>query len=495
MTPELKFPWLELSIVLPLLGSIPMLLMRNREQARKVCILFCLLTMACALGEWIDFITLETFEAHDHWDFVAAVFNQDVFVVDELSAPLLPLAALLFLMTVLSTLKTKVGRFSFGWTLLSEALLLATFSCRSGWPLVALLVLSVIPPWRELKYRRKETTRVYVLYMGLFVASLVVGYALLPDSYNAQSSEGATGIIAVALLTFAVLVRSGVAPFHSWVTDLFDRATFGTALLTMAPMTGAYIVMRLILPIAPTWALQSIAIISLFSSVYAAAMALVQSDSRRFFSFLFLSHSSLVLVGLELVTPIGLTGALCVWASAALSLSGFGLTLRAIESRKGRISLSEFHGLYEHMPTLAAFFLLTGLASIGFPGTIGFVGTELLIEGAVTVYPLIGTAVVVAAALNGIAVLHAYFQVFTGTRHTASISLRARLPERIAVLILMGLIIGGGIFPQPGIESRHHAASALIEQREGAARDVNPSIVVRPEPGKPMPALSLGALP
>ena len=57
------------------------------------------------------------------------------------------------------------------------------------------------------------------------------------------------------------------------------------------------------------------------------------------------------------------------------------------------------------MPVLAGFFLLTGLASIGFPGTIGFVAVELLVEGAVRAYPLIGAIVVLAAALNGIAVL------------------------------------------------------------------------------------------
>ena len=110
--------------------------------------------------------------------------------------------------------------------------------------------------------------------------------------------------------------------------------------------------------------------------------------------------------------------------------------MRALESRAGRLSLASYHGLYEHMPTLASFFLLTGLASIGFPGTIGFIGAELLVEGAVGVYPYIGMLVVFAAALNGIAVLHAYFRLFTGTVHTASISLNARVPERIAVLSL-----------------------------------------------------------
>jgi NADH-quinone oxidoreductase subunit M len=219
------------------------------------------------------------------------------------------------------------------------------------------------------------------------------------------------------------------------------------------------------LPIVPDWALRSIALISLFTAVYAAGMALVQRDARRFFCYLFLSHSSLVLVGLEIATPIGLTGALCLWISVGLAMTGFGLTLRSIESRIGRASLAEYHGLYEHTPILATFFLITGLASIGFPGTIGFVGAELLLEGAVDVYPWVGLAVVLAAALNGVAVLHAYFQIFTGKRYFPSISLQARLPERIAVTALAVLILGGGLFPQPGLSSRYHAASKLIEAR------------------------------
>jgi NADH-quinone oxidoreductase subunit M len=392
------------------------------------------------------------------------VFHRDVFVVDELSAPLLPLAALLYLMTVLSTLRTKVSRFSFGWTLASQAILLATLSCRQPWVLIALLSAGTIPPWIELRSRGRST-RVYVLHMGLFVGLLVTGQMLL----SIAAAGTPLRLVAGALLTLAALLRSGIIPLHCWMTDLFEKATFGTALLFVTPMVGAYAIMRLVLPIAPGWALQSIAVISLITAVYAGGMALVQHEARRFFCYLFLSHSSLVLVGLELLTPIAVTGALCVWLSVGLSLAGFGLTLRSIEARTGRVSLDEYHGLYEHTPTLAALFLVTGLASIGFPGTVGFVGTELLIEGAVAAYPLTGMAVVVAAALNGIAILQAYFRVFTGTTHTASISLSARPAERIAVLVLTALILGGGLFPQPGVESRYHAAKELIRHRGGHA--------------------------
>lgn len=461
---ELHFPWLELSVLIPIIGAILVATIKDSTVARRVCLFACSLTLICATGEWLDFAMLGTFEAHDHWDVLEFIFHSDVFVIDELNAPLLPLAALLYLLTVLSTLRTKMHRFSFVSTLISEAILLATLSCRQPWVIIALLSVAVVPVWLEI-HARGRCTRVFTLHLGLFALLLLTGQLLVQSGWV---------MVGGSILTLAVLLRSGIVPLHCWMTDLFEKATFGTALLFVTPMTGAYAVMRLVLPIAPDWALQSIAIVSLVTAVYAGGMAIVQTEARRFFCYLFLSHSSLVLVGLELVTPIALTGALCVWLSVGLSLAGFGLTLRCVESRTGRISLSKYHGLYEHMPTLASLFLLTGLASIGFPGTVGFIGTELLIEGVVGVYPLVGFTVVFAAALNGVAILQAYFRVFTGTQHTASFSLRARPAEKIAVLILAAMIVGGGIYPQWGVASRYHAATQLIKQRAGDAETKSP---------------------
>jgi len=222
----------------------------------------------------------------------------------------------------------------------------------------------------------------------------------------------------------------------------------------------------LLFPIAPGWVLSSIGLMSLLTAVYAAGMALAQHEVRRFFCYLFVSHSALVLVGLDTSQATGLTGGLCVWLSVALALAGFGQTLRALEARHGRLSLKSYHGLYEHTPALAVCFLLTGLASVGFPGTFGFLGTELLVDGAVEAYPHAGVAVVLVSALNGIAVVKAYFLLFTGTRHVSAVPLGLSRRERVAVLTLAILILVGGVFPQPGVVSRHLAALDLIEKRQ-----------------------------
>jgi NADH-quinone oxidoreductase subunit M len=168
---------------------------------------------------------------------------------------------------------------------------------------------------------------------------------------------------------------------------------------------------------------------------------------------------------METATPIGLTGALSLWLSVGLSLTGFGLVMRCVESRIGRISLADYQGLYQHIPTLAALFLLTGLASIGFPGTIGFVGLELLVEGTVQAEPFEGAWVVVVTALNGLAVMHAYFRIFTGKIHVSSVELGTLRAEKASVLVLTLLILGGGLYPQPGITTLYHAAAGLAKSR------------------------------
>jgi NADH-quinone oxidoreductase subunit M len=301
--------------------------------------------------------------------------------------------------------------------------------------------------------------------MGLFAFCLVAGWACLDPA----GLVGGAPVASVLLFT-AVLVRSGAVPFHTWVLGLFEHASFGTALLFATPITGAYLAVRLVLPVAPEWALRGISILSLVTACYAAGLAAVQTEARRFFAYLFLSHTSLVLVGLELHTPISLTGALILWLSVSLSLSGLGLTLRALEARFGRLSLAQFSGLYDHSPALAVCFLLTGLGCVGFPGTVGFVGTELLVDGALGADPVMGVALVVAAAVNGIAVVRAYFLLFTGGRHLSSVSLAITLRERMAVLTLAVLILGGGLFPQPGVMSRYEAAAEVLKDRAAPRR-------------------------
>lgn len=446
---SLHAPWLTLAVALPLVGAMVVGRLRSAERAFRWTLAFNAAALACSLAAALDFYLGGTSEAR-----AIDGLSVRLFSIDELSAPLVPLIALLHFLRTVATAQTQLRRSSFALALAAESIRLAIFCCREPWPLIALLAVDALPPLVELLARRRPI-RVYVVHMGIFIVLMVGGWAL----------AGTHGGLSAVLLLGAVLVRSGAVPLHCWLTDLFEHATLGTAMLFATPLAGAYLAIRLVLPIAPDWILRSLAVVSLTTAVYAACMATVQREARRFYAYLFLSHASLVLVGLEMNTAVSLTGALALWVSVALALGGFGLTLRALEARYGRLSLADFRGLYEQSPALAICFLMTGLASIGFPGTLGFVGAEMLVDGAVEANPLLGVAVVVAAAVNGIALLRAYFLLFTGTRHASKVSMTARPRERFAVLTLAVLIFAGGLVPQPGIATRRRAADAILLER------------------------------
>lgn len=455
----LALPWLEWAIGVCLIGSVCVRLRRDPNSAARWGMTFTGLAFGCAFLAWLSFYAEAPSGALHPLSVQAALFGKPMLELDELSAPLVPAVALLHFLAAVTTARTRMRYYSFSWSLASDAIRLAMFSCKAGWLLVGLLVLCTFPPYLELINRRRPT-RVYVLHMLLFVSLIVFGWAAVEASPDPTRPSG----WATIPLMLAILVRCGTIPAHCWVTDWFEHASFGIALLYVAPLAGVYAAVRLVIPVAPDWVLQSIGITSLITAIYAAAMATVQRDTHRFFAYLFLSHASLVLVGLELHTTMSLTASLCLWFSVILSLGGFGLTIRALESRFGRLSLIGYHGLYEHSPTLAVCFLLTGLASVGFPGTLGFISTELLVDSAIEASPYVCFVIVAAGALNGIAVVRAYFLLFTGARHVSTVSLQIGLRERIAVLTLFTLILGGGFFPQPGVTTRENAAEELLRE-------------------------------
>ncbi len=455
----LSLPWLESAICLALIGALGASRLRNPLYAWRLGQVFTGAVLACILLAWLTFTTTPSTEAGIDWSLQHCLFGKPILKVDELNAPLIVVVALLHFLTVLATARTKARCFSLSWSLTAEAIRLIMFTCLDMGLLIALLAVEPLLAYIELRNRRRPTG-VFLVHMAFYLGVLLLGWFTLVFASGTALKVGAT----VALLA-AILLRCGVVPFHCWLTDWFEHASFGIGLLFVVPLPGVYAATRLVLPLAPDWALQVGLFLSLATAIYAAGMALIQRDVNRFFPYLFLCHTSLVLVGLQLHTALSLAGGVALWISVMISLGGFGLVLRALEGRFGRLSLIGHRGLFEHAPTLAVCFLITGLASVGFPGTLGFVATDLLVDGAVSENLCVGIAAIATAALAGIAIVRVYLLLFTGARHNSTVTLTIRIPERIAVLTLIVLILGGGLFPQPGVSMYERVAESILEAR------------------------------
>ena len=95
-------------------------------------------------------------------------------------------------------------------------------------------------------------------------------------------------------------------------------------------------------------------------------------------------------------------------------------------------------------------------------------------DGVIEANLYVGLVVASRRGSNGIAVVRAYCLLFTGTRHVSSVSLGITPRERFAVLTLAALILGGGLFPQPGVQSRHLAAEAVCSASARRRRSPTP---------------------
>jgi NADH-quinone oxidoreductase subunit M len=386
--------------------------------------------------------------------------------VDTLSAAFLPFAAGLWLLTVAVTPRASLDRRGLRRTALATVITLASFLTESA---VVLLVLSIASVWTFLsalsdpahRYQR----RVVAVYLGLSTLLFAVGVALLvgPGADDTRLETAALWLIVIA-----ALVRKGIVPFHAWVPEVFDHGRLGPAILFNAPQLGAYMTVVLIVPRASPDMLRIIAILALGTAVYGAALALVQSSARRACGYLFMSQSALVMAGLDCTSVRALAGGLVVWLSAGLAFAGLARCVLVLEARRGRLDLRRYHGGYERRPLLAITFLAMGLACTGFPGTLGFVGQELLVDGAIDAFPIMGFAVVIAASLTGLAVLRMYFSLFCGrpdVQGESGIPLGLTRRESWTFVALVIALIVFGLVPRPLVDSRLAASEAILRQR------------------------------
>ena len=393
--------------------------------------------------------------------------GEDIIRVDALSAVLLPFAAGLWLLTVAVTPRASLDRGGLRRTALATLLTLASFLTESA---VTLLVLSAASVWTFLSAlgdpAQQYQRRIVAVYLGTSTLLFGAGVALVVSPGVRDTAWETAGMW---LIVIAALIRKGIVPFHAWVPEVFDQGRLGPAIMFNAPQVGAYMTVVLIVPRASPDMLRVIALLALGTAVYGAALALVQTRARRASGYLFMSQSALVMAGLDCTSVSALAGGLLVWLSAGLGFAGLARCVLVLEARRGRLDLTTYHGGYERMPVLAISFLAMGLACTGFPGTLGFIGQELLVDGAVALFPVMGFAVIIASALTGLAVLRMYFSFFCGRSDVrAHPSLRLGLTPREAwtFVALVTALIGFGLAPRPLVDSRLDASAEILRLRQ-----------------------------
>jgi NADH-quinone oxidoreductase subunit M len=204
--------------------------------------------------------------------------------------------------------------------------------------------------------------------------------------------------------------------------------------------------------------------------VYAAWVAAVQPDAKKLVAYTSVAHMGFVVLGVFALTVNGLQGGLVVMISHGVSTGALFLLLGMLYERRHTRLIEDFGGLGRVAPWFGTAFVITALASIGLPGTSGFVGEFLALLGAFETHPwaagVAATGVIFAAYYMLPMVQRIWFNKLDREENRSVRDLSGR---EMAILVpMIALMLWIGVQPQPILRRLEPAVEAVLERVEGS---------------------------
>jgi NADH-quinone oxidoreductase subunit M len=136
--------------------------------------------------------------------------------------------------------------------------------------------------------------------------------------------------------------------------------------------------------------------------LYAALLAMGQSDMKRLVAYTSISHFGFIALGIFAFTTEAGTGAVLYMVNHGISTGLLFIVVGMLIARGRSRQIGDYGGVAAKAPMLGGAFLVAGLASLALPGTNSFVSEFLVLIGsfhAAPVFTIIGTAGIILAAL------------------------------------------------------------------------------------------------
>ena len=272
-------------------------------------------------------------------------------------------------------------------------------------------------------------------------------------------------------LAFAIKVP--VFPFHTWLPDAHVEApTPGSVVLAAVLLKmGTYGFVRFLLPFFPL-ATRHPTVVALMLTlgvvgiIYAAWVAAVQPDAKKLVAYTSVAHMGFVVIGVFALDVNGLQGGLLVMISHGISTGALFLLLGMLYERRHTRTIAEFGGIGRVAPWLATAFVITALASIGLPGTSGFVGEFLALIGVFENHPGVGvfatTGVIFAAYYMLPMVQSVFFNALDKPENRAVQDLSRREVAILAPMIALMIVIG--VHPTPLLRRTEPSVQMILDR-------------------------------
>ncbi|BAF71810.1 complex I subunit 4 family protein [Sulfurovum sp. NBC37-1] len=462
-----------------ILGSLMMLLGKKESGMAKyialtlfAIMLFFSFALLSALPEE-GYMDLGSWFAVRDFDFILSL------QVDRLSVVMLILTSALLILVTLSSWTMKDPRNYFSLLVLFSGPIFGVFMSTNLLWFFIFWELTLVPMFFLVGIWGAEG-RIYAavkFFLYTHVASMLILLAFfliyketgIFDMTMVKEAMLSTPVLVWWLLFIGFAVKMPIFPFHTWLPDAHVQAPAPVSALLAGVLLkmGAYAMIRMVVLMLPeqsehfAWVILVLGLVTLF---YAGFMALYETHLKKMVAYSSISHMGLVTVAIATLSYAGLSAALYEMIGHALIISPLFLIAGFLHSRTGSWQMKDMGGLMQKAPYLSAIFVLAGLAALGLPGTMGFIGELTILIAAIEQYG-IGLIVVALGSMIGAGyIIWTFRRVVYGEKSALVEKSDFRMNRvEFAALIIFALgIIGFGLFPSVLFDTINAAFSMLL---------------------------------
>ena len=481
-------PLLTILIAVPLIAGALCLFVRD-EGARWIALTGTLISLAISIYLWIAFDPNGA-----QWQFVEKVpIGGGVswaMGIDGIALMLIQLTAFLMPICIVASWRSIQNRVPeyMAVFMLMEALMLGVFTAQDlflfyiffeGGLIPMYLIIGIWGGAERIKASYKFFLYTFLGSVLMLIAMIymvaVSGTTSIPALMAYDFTPGAqTWLFLAFLASFAV--KLPMWPVHTWLPDAHVQApTAGSVILAGVLLKlGGYGFIRFSLPMFPQGSAEFLPLMFVLSGiavVYTSLVALVQRDMKKLIAYSSVAHMAFVTFGLFAMNRQGIEGAMIVMLSHGLVSGALFLVVGVIYDRMHTREIAVYGGLSNNMPGYALLFMLFTMASVGLPGTSGFVGEFLALMGtyqASTWGVIAGTTGIILSACY---MLWLYWRICFGEARTAEAAAMPDLSMRewwvlgpIALAVLWM-----GIYPESFLRPMRNDVGRLLTRLEHAA--------------------------
>ncbi|HID70936.1 MAG TPA: NADH-quinone oxidoreductase subunit M [Desulfobacterales bacterium] len=487
----MSFPILSLLIFLPVLGGITLLGIskENEKNVKVMALIISLLEFVFTIPLWFAFdkttFQMQFVERHS-W---ISLFNIEYYLgLDGISILFVLLSALITILCVLvswNSIQVKVKEFFIALLFLEGAMIgvfcaLDFFLFYIFWEAMLIPMFLLIGVWGGPKRIYAATKFFLYTLVGslLMLVGIITLYMKGGNTFDIIALANQDFPVGLQLILFwgffaAFAVKVPMWPVHTWLPDAHTEAPAAGSVVLAGILIkmGAYGFLRFSMPILPdatSSMMIPMLVLSLIGIVYGGVICLAQTDLKRLIAYSSVSHMGFVTLGIFALNTQSVEGGILQMINHGVVTGALFLGIGMVYERTHTRKISDYGGLATNMPVFAAFFLLFTLASVGLPGTNGFIGEFLILLGSFMTRPWVALVAASGLIIGAWYMLWLYQRIFFNPVNSKWDNIKElEVREIIAFMPMVILIFWIGLFPNTMLDFMHVSVAHLLEQVSG----------------------------